>query len=246
MRCWITPEPATTVALLLLDLSGVARPGRSLVAVASKVRRRYLAYVAVPVLVIGGVLAATSLASGGSSHASATRTTARQARHKAPPQLIPTRAIAHSGSGTYRDPAGWTIRVPHGWRAIRFRESKTRVPIAGAQLSNGPLRAPFVLPGYPLQVRGVDLPAGHRVGVVIGNSLWPKHPGRVLAKPPIPRFDRRNTHWLAYSTMGPGMESLWFRVHGTVFIATVTFDNGPDLGVAARMLRSLRVVPARH
>jgi hypothetical protein len=158
--------------------------------------------------------------------------------------LIPTRVIAHSGSGTYRDPAEWTIRVPPGWRAIRFRESKTRVPIAGAQFSNGPLRAPFVLPGYPLQVRGEDLPAGHRVGVVIGNS--PNHPSRVLAKPPIPRFDQRNTQWQFYSTMGPGMESLWFTVHGTTFIATVTFDNGPDIAVAARMLHSLRIVPARH
>jgi hypothetical protein len=136
--------------------------------------------------------------------------------------------------------------VPHGWHAIRFSESKTRVPIAGAQFSNGPLRAPFVLPGYPLQVRGVDLPAGHRVGVVIGNSPWPKHLHRVLAKPPIPRFDQRNTYWLAYSTIGPGVESLWFRAHRIRFIATVTFDNGPDIGVAARMLHSLRVVPARH
>jgi hypothetical protein len=42
------------------------------------------------------------------------------------------------------------------------------------------------------------------------------------------------------------MESLWFRVHGTTFIATVTFDNGPDIAVAARMLHSLRIVPARH
>lgn len=60
------------------------------------------------------------------------------------------------------------------------------------------------------------------------------------------RFDQRNTHWVAYSTEGPGMESLWFRAHGTTFIANVTFHNGPDIGVAARMLHSLRVVPARH
>lgn len=223
-----------------------ARLGRSVLAMASKVRHRYLTYVAVLGLVIGGVLAATSFASGGSSHTSAKRTTASSAHHKEPPELIPTRIVAHYGAGTFRDPAGWTIQVPRGWHAIRFRESKTRVPIAGAQISNGPLRAPFVLPGFPLQVRGVDLPARGRVGVVIGNSLWPKHPGRVLAKPPLPRFDRRNTHWVAYSTMGPGLESLWFRVHGTTFIATVTFDNGPDIGVAARMIRSLRVVPARH
>jgi hypothetical protein len=161
--------------------------------------------------------------------------------------LIPTRVIAQYGAGTYRDPAGWTIQVPRGWQAIRFKESKTGMPIAGVQISNGPLRAPFVLPGYPLQVRGEDLPAGGRVGVVIGNSPWPKHPDRVLAKAPLPRFDRPNTYWVAYNTMGPtSLESSCFKVHDTTFIATVTFDNGPDIGVAARMISSLRVVPVRH
>ncbi len=213
---------------------------------APTVRRRSLAYVATLGLVIGCVLAATSFASGGSSKASAKRTAASRARHGAPPRLISTRVIAHYGAGTYRDPGGWAIQVPRGWHVIRFKETKTRVPIAGAQISNGPLRAPFVLPGYPLQVRAEDLPPVGRAGVVIGNSLWPKHPARVLAKPPLPRFDQRNAYWVAYFTMGDGLESLWFRAHRTTFIATVTFDNGPDLSVAARMIHSLRIVPARH
>ncbi len=204
-----------------------ARLGRSVLAMAPTVRRRYLAYVATLGLVIGCVLVATSFASGGSNQASAKRTTASRARHGAPPRLIPTRVIAHYGAGTYRDPAGWTIEVPHGWHVIRFKETKTRVPIAGAQISNGPLRAPFVLPGFPLQVREEDLPAQGRAGVVIGNSLWPKQPARVLPEPPLPRFDQRNSYWVAYSTMSDGLESLWFRAHRTTFIATVAFDDGP-------------------
>lgn len=169
-------------------------------------------------------------------------------RHGGPPQLIPTRVTAHFGAGTYRDPAGWTIQIPRGWQVTRFKETKTRVPVAGAQISNGPLRAPFVLPGYPLQVRSQDLPPEGRIGLIIGNALGSTRSRTRVANPPLPRFDRRNGYWVAYSTIGDGIESLWFRVHGTTFIATVTFDSGAiptPTGVAARIIHSLRVVPVR-
>ena len=188
----------------------------------------------------GCVFAATRALRGGG---------APRARDGGPPRLIPTRVIARYGAGTYTDPAGWTIQIPQGWQVTRFRETKTPVPVAGAQISNGPLRAPFVLPGYPLQVRSQDLPPEGRIGVIIGNALGPK-PSRIhLAKPPLPRFDRRNGYWMAYPNIGDGIESLLFKVHGRTFIATVTFDSGAiptPLGVAARIIHSLQVVPTRN
>src|SRR5205807_2041449 len=89
------------------------------------------------VVVIGlglGLCASGSLADGHGGHGHPS-----SSRDGGPPRLIQTRVVARYGAGRYRDPAGWVIRVPRGWHVLQFKETKTRVPVAGAQVSDGRL-----------------------------------------------------------------------------------------------------------
>jgi hypothetical protein len=123
----------------------------------------------------------------------------------------------------YRDAAGWTIEVPPGWHAVRFSDSKDGVTSAGMQLSNVRLPPPALAPGFPIQVNGEVLPA-RGVGLIIATDTDPhiRHYGR-LAVPPLPAFDDPNgwRYWNAGSGSAgtPDIEILWFRFHGTTFIA---------------------------
>src|SRR5690349_19422285 len=70
--------------------------------------------------------------------------------------------IAQAGSPqghTYRDRAGWVIKIPPGWHAVRFSDAKDGITSAGVQLSNVPLPPPVLVRGFPIQANGGVLPA---------------------------------------------------------------------------------------
>ncbi len=63
-------------------------------------------------------------------------------------------------SGTYRDPAGWTIHVPRGWHVVPFDVSDPSdgSRLQGVQLSNVELPMPAVGSGLPPQPSSLVLP----------------------------------------------------------------------------------------
>lgn len=147
--------------------------------------------------------------------------------------LIPVVAAAGCGAGggialtashrghTYRD-AGWTIEVPPGWHAARFSDSKDGITSAGVQLSDVQLPPPTLVPGFPIQVNGGVLPA-RGVGLIIATDTDPKLGHGPVAMPPLPAPDALNgwKYWSAGSASAgvPYIETLWFRINGTTFIA---------------------------
>jgi len=172
--------------------------------------------------------------------------------------LIPALAVAACGAGggttltvshhgqTYRDSAGWTIKVPPGWHTLRFSDSKDGITAAGVQLSNVKLPPPVLRPGFPIQTSAV-LPA-RGVGVVIATDTDPTvRSYGPIAVPPLPAFDAPNgwKYWNAGSAIAgnPDIEILRFRTHGATFTATakigVKAGNGGQKAVDA-IIQSLR------
>lgn len=151
--------------------------------------------------------------------------------------LIPAIAAAACGSTTltvgqqghtYRDAAGWTIEVPPSWHAVRFSDSRDGITSAGMQLSNVQLPRPTLVPGYPIQVNAGILPA-RGVGLIIATDTDPKLPHGPVTVPPLPapsapkawRYWGGGSASAGYNGMpgSPDIEMLWFRAHGTTFIA---------------------------
>jgi len=176
--------------------------------------------------------------------------------------LIPVIAAAGCGAGggitlttshqghTYRDAAGWTIEVPPGWHAVRFSDSKDGITSAGVQLSNVQFPPPTLVPGFPVQVNGGVLPA-HGVGLIIATDTDPKLPHGPVAVPPLPAPDAPDgwKYWNAGSASAgvPYIETLWFRINGTTFIASAKIGpkgHDADLKAFAQIIRSLRLQPA--
>ena len=168
--------------------------------------------------------------------------------------LIPVLAASACGSSsvtagqhepTYRDAAGWTIKVPPGWHAVRFSDSKDGITSTGVQVSNVELAPPALVPGFPIQANGGLPPRG--VGVVIATDTDPKVPRGPLAMPPLPSPQAPGgwKFWNAGSAAAgaPYIEILWFRVRSATFIATAKIGpkatNG-DLRAVAAIIESLR------
>jgi hypothetical protein len=169
--------------------------------------------------------------------------------------LIPVLAAAACGNTsltggqhehTYRDAAGWAIKVPPGWHAVRFSDSKDGITSAGVQLSNVQLAPPAIVPGFPIQANGGVLPT-RGVGVVIATDTDPKVPRGPMAVPPLPAPHAPDgwKYWNAGSASAgaPYIEILWFRAHRATFIATAKIGpkatNG-DLEALAAIIQSLR------
>jgi hypothetical protein len=155
-----------------------------------------------------------------------------------------TMTASHPGQ-TYRDSAGWIIKVPPGWHVLRFSDSKDGITAAGVQLSNAKLPAPVLVPGFPIQANGGVLPT-RGVGVVIATDTDPKVPHGPMAVLPLPAFDAPNgwKYWNAGSASAgaPYIEILWFRAHSATFIATVKIGpkaTSSDRQAVAAIIQSL-------
>jgi len=146
---------------------------------------------------------------------------------------------------TYRDSAGWTIKVPPGWHTVQFSDSKDGITSAGVQLSNVKLPPPTLVPGFPIQVNGQVLPA-HGVGLIIATDTDPKLSHGPMAVPPLPGPHAPNgwKYWNAGSAPAdsPYIEILWFHAHSATFIACAKIGpraTSGDLKAVAAVVQSL-------
>jgi hypothetical protein len=169
-------------------------------------------------------------------------------------RLIPVLAVAACGAAgsstvaashlrqTYRDRAGWTIEVPPGWHAVRFSDAKDGITSAGVQLSNVQLPPPTLIPGYPIQVNSQVLP-GRGVGLIIATDTDPSLSRDYVAVPPLPAPTGR--YWTTGSAPAGAayIQTLWFRVNNTTFIACAKIGpkaTSGDRQAIAAIIRSLR------
>jgi hypothetical protein len=160
-------------------------------------------------------------------------------------------ACTSSGTGSlrasnhtqvYRDGAGWSLKVPAGWHARKFSDTKDGITSAGVQLSNVKLPPPSLVPGYPVQVNNRVLP-GRGIGLIIATDPDPKLQRGPFQRPPLPAPNGR--YWSMGSALGgsPYMETLWFRAHGRTLIACAKVGpktTSQDLRVLAAIIRSLQ------
>ena len=149
-------------------------------------------------------------------------------------------AVSHHAQ-TYRDGAGWSVKVPPGWHAVSFTDSKNGITAAGVQLSNVNIPRPSLTPGYPIQVNNRVLPA-RGVGLIIAADPDPKLSHGQVSEPPLPAPDGR--YWIIGSALGgsPYIEALWFRVDGKIFIACAKVAPNAtksDRDAVAAIIRSL-------
>jgi hypothetical protein len=156
-----------------------------------------------------------------------------------------TLTASHQGR-TYRDAAGWTIEIPRGWHAVRFSDSTDGITSAGVQLSNVRLPPPALVPGFPIQVNGSVLPA-HGVGLVIATDTDPRLSRGPVAVPPLPARSAPNAwrYWGggSASAESPYIETLWFRIHTTTFIACAKIGpkaTNAELKAVDTIIKSLR------
>jgi hypothetical protein len=130
-----------------------------------------------------------------------------------------------AASRTYRDPAGWTVRVPPGWHALPFDVSKGAVRFQGVQLSNVSLPAPQIDRRVPIQARADALPPDG-VALIIARTFAP--PGQSEVPLPLSLDD------LASGSAPGGTPTLgaaYFAAGGWTFVATV--ETGPTAETAA-------------
>ena len=143
------------------------------------------------------------------------------------------------GPGTYRDPAGWEIAVPQGWRAAPFSLQAAAGATQGAQVSNiSGLPRPVAEAGLPLQASG-NMVSSSGVAVVIATDKGPEQSeGRVFT-PPLTSDDLTEGSCLADS---PCLDVLWFRSDDRTFILSVKVGAkayGPQEGALARLIASV-------
>lgn len=142
----------------------------------------------------------------------------------------------------YRDSSGWSIKVPPGWHARQFSDTRNGITSSGVQLSNVKLPLPSLVPGYPVQVNDRVLP-GNGIGLIIATDPDPKLQRGPIQKPPLPAPNGR--YWTVGSSPGgaPYIETLWFRAHRKTLIACAKIGpqtTSHDLKVVASIIRSLR------
>ena len=142
----------------------------------------------------------------------------------------------------YRNSSGWTLKVPAGWHALQFSDTRNGITSDGVQLSNVRLPRPSLIPGYPVQVNNRVLP-GRGIGLIIATDPDPRLQRGPVQRPPLPAPNGR--YWSVGSALAgsPFMETLWFRADGRTLIACAKV--GPrttrrDLEALASIITSLR------
>jgi hypothetical protein len=142
------------------------------------------------------------------------------------------------GAGTYRDPAGWAIDVPEGWRAVPFALTGNVTKAEGAQISNvSDLPSPTAEFGMPLQANTSVVPRGG-IAVIIATDEGPDQTYDRVYTPPL-TVDELGEG----SGMGSVLGTLWFRGNGHTFILTARISDGAYSGpyrMLASVIRSLR------
>lgn len=138
--------------------------------------------------------------------------------------------------------SGWSVKVPPGWHARQFRDSKNGIKSTGVQLSNIQLPRPRLDLGYPVQADGSAMRGG-AIGLIIATDPDPRLQLNQVLRPPLPKPG--GPYWSVGSAPAgaPYLETLWFRTHGITLIASAKI--GPhvtdrELKVLASIIRSVR------
>jgi hypothetical protein len=160
-------------------------------------------------------------------------------------------ACTSSGTGSllvsnhtqvYRDSSGWSIKVPPGWHARQFSDTRNGITSSGVRLSNVKLPLPALIPGYPVQVNSRVLPRDG-ISLIIATDPDPKLERGQIQKPPLPAPNGRNWNMGSSPGNAPYIETLWFRAHGMTFIACAKIGSqttNRQLDVVASIIKSLR------
>jgi hypothetical protein len=130
-----------------------------------------------------------------------------------------------SAATTYTAPAGWTATIPRRWQELPFETTSGEASSVGVQISNVPLPAPTIRPGYPIQVNSKDLPDdGIALIIATDEDANVQHPGS-LSNPPL---DLRMFTFGSAPAGAPTLNTLWFSANGKPYLASIR--TGPDVG----------------
>jgi hypothetical protein len=138
----------------------------------------------------------------------------------------------------YQWSAGWSVRVPAGWRVLPFHTSKGDVSAVGAQISNVELPPPEIEPGAPIQTSSLELPPDG-VSLIIARDL----DTNLHVPPPAPaRLPLSLDDFVVGSATGggPTLSVLRFVVKGNVLVASIKTGSDADEAAVEALVASIR------
>ena len=146
--------------------------------------------------------------------------------------------------------AGWVATLPISWHLLGFSDGARHIGAVGSQFSNVELPPPRLVAGYPTQVNNRALPA-RGVGLIIAtdnDSALSRHDVAAL---PLPVPGAPRSHWEMGSAPAgePYMETQWFRIACTQFIATAKIGPAASrgtLGQLSNIIASLHQQPEQR
>jgi hypothetical protein len=133
--------------------------------------------------------------------------------------------------GTYTSPDGWTIDMPAGWHVAPFETSKGGASARGAQVSNIELPSPSLVPGFPIQTNGDDLPADG-LAIIIAIDDDPSDVQQPPQSPPAPPLSLDDFSHGSAPAGSPTLDLMWFTGNGRTFLATI--KTGPNVSAVDR------------
>jgi hypothetical protein len=141
----------------------------------------------------------------------------------------PSTTALHDGN--YTSPDGWTIDVPPGWHVTPFETSKGNATASGAQVSNIELPSPSLVPGFPIQTNGGDLPADG-LAIIIAIDDDPNDAQQPPQSPSAPPLSLDDFSHGSAPGGSPTLDLMWFTGNGRTFLATI--KTGPSVTSADR------------
>jgi hypothetical protein len=134
-------------------------------------------------------------------------------------------AATNQDGESYSDPAGWTVQVQPGWHVIPFETSKGAASVKGTQISNVTLPPPSIMPGYPIQVNGNDLP-DDGIALIVAVDDEPSDVQQPPPSPPQPPLALDMFLQGSALAGSPTLDLLWFSGNGQTFLASI--KSGPN------------------
>jgi hypothetical protein len=133
-------------------------------------------------------------------------------------------AATNQEAKTYSDPAGWTLQVQPGWHVTPFETSEGNASAKGVQISNVALPSPAIVPGFPIQANGRDLP-DDGIALIIAVDDDPGDAQKPPQSPPQPPLALDMFLQGSAPAGSPTLDLLWFSGNGRTFLASI--KSGP-------------------
>jgi hypothetical protein len=132
--------------------------------------------------------------------------------------------------------------VPPGWHVAPFETSKASASASGAQVSNVELVSPSIVPGFPIQVNGRDLP-DDGLALIIAIDDDPSDVQQPPQSPPSPPLTLDEFIEGSAPAGSPTTDLLWFTGNGQTFLATI--KTGPSVTSADQTALAAAVASIR-